>query len=102
MDPGADFVKHEASLTAGGKLKESGTLHWADPNTGATDEQGFTALPGGCRSYTGNFSMLGTFGYFGSSTNETTLALRFATGSAFMRDGISGYVGVSVRCVKGE
>jgi uncharacterized protein (TIGR02145 family) len=32
---------------AGGKLKEKGTSHWEDPNTGATNETGFTAVPGG-------------------------------------------------------
>ena len=36
-------------MIAGGKLKESGTAHWADPNTAATNEFGFTALPGGYR-----------------------------------------------------
>ena len=34
---------------AGGKLKESGYLHWLLPNTGATDEVAFRALPGGAR-----------------------------------------------------
>ena len=32
---------------AGGKFKETGTIHWFGPNTGATNEFGLTALPGG-------------------------------------------------------
>jgi uncharacterized protein (TIGR02145 family) len=44
---------------AGGKLKEAGTTHWKSPNTGATNEFGFTALPTGGRSCDGNFSVLG-------------------------------------------
>jgi uncharacterized protein (TIGR02145 family) len=45
----------------GGKLKEEGTVHWISPNTGATNESGFTALPGGERNLTGFFSY--TLGY---------------------------------------
>ncbi|HAN19211.1 MAG: hypothetical protein A2X13_09585 [Bacteroidetes bacterium GWC2_33_15] len=35
--------------TVGSKLKQIGTLNWSYPNTGATDEYGFTALPAGYR-----------------------------------------------------
>ena len=35
------------AMIAGGKLKEAGEQDWTTPNTGATDEAGFRALPGG-------------------------------------------------------
>ena len=45
-----------SSVRAGGKMKEVGTLHWISPNTGATNESGFTALPAGCRLSNWNIS----------------------------------------------
>jgi hypothetical protein len=42
---------------AGGKLKETGTSHWESPNTGATNESGFTALPSGYRNFAGAFDI---------------------------------------------
>lgn len=53
---------------AGGKLKEKGTTHWDSPNTGATNESGFSALPSGYRKYNGYFDERGEYGYFWSST----------------------------------
>jgi len=53
---------------AGGKLKEIGLVHWLSPNSGATDEYGFRALPGGNRMFTGVFQQLGESAYIASST----------------------------------
>jgi uncharacterized protein (TIGR02145 family) len=61
------------SSIAGGKLKESGIEHWQSPNTGATNETGFTALPGGMRSdYKGEYNYIGYEAYFWSSTEWGT------------------------------
>ena len=60
-------------MVAGGKVKEIGTVHWIAPNTGATDEVGFTALPSGARGYnTGMFGDIGTDGAWWSSTPYST------------------------------
>jgi len=53
---------------AGSKLKEPGTSYWVSPNTGATNESGFTALPGGLRYHDGSFHDFGFSGYWWSST----------------------------------
>jgi uncharacterized protein (TIGR02145 family) len=50
----------------GGKLKEILTSHWVDPNFAATNETGFTALPGGLND--GSFRARGYAGYWWSST----------------------------------
>ena len=62
----------------GGKLKEEGNEHWNSPNTGATNETGFTALPGGNRryeTYTNQeiFCCLNRYGFFWSSSEVYTV-----------------------------
>jgi uncharacterized protein (TIGR02145 family) len=56
---------------AGGKLKETGTNHWISPNTGATNETGFTALGGGYRDNTGTFSAIGIDSFWWSSSENS-------------------------------
>ena len=104
---------------AGGKLKETGTLNWSSPNTGASDESGFTALPGGRRDdLHGRFEKLGFRGYWWSGTlGKAQLShgvqfygpvhywLDYMTGS-MNPETTSGYLisgrtqGNSVRCIK--
>ena len=62
----SDYLGGES--VAGGKLKESGTTHWYGPNTGATNESGFTALPGGYRDNRGGFELVGHNGFWWSAT----------------------------------
>lgn len=50
-------------LIRGGKLKETGPMHWIYPNYAATNEVGFTALPGGCYR-DGHYVGLGTGAYW--------------------------------------
>ncbi len=55
---------------AGGKLKETGFTHWQSPNTGATNNSGFNAVPGGIRNQDGRFAGIGEYGLWWSSTQE--------------------------------
>lgn len=43
------------STIAGGKLKETGIIHWTSPNVGATNESGFNGMPTGYRVWAGTF-----------------------------------------------
>ena len=89
---------------AGGKLKETGTTHWNTPNTGATNETGFTALPGGYRFTNGSFYNIGNLGNWWSATelNAAYAWNRYMYGSYsdVHRDYFNKEVGFSVRCVR--
>ena len=89
---------------AGGKLKEKGLSHWFAPNAGATNESGFTALPGGYRYALGSFNGIGRFGYWWTSTSlfETEAYYRSLSNNYpnIDRSSSSKKSGMSVRCVK--
>ena len=89
----------------GGKLKESGTEHWVSPNTGATNESGFFALPGGYRSNYGTYSPLGTYAHFWSATVHGSSSawyrgLDYSSSSGVGRGNSGKQGGFSVRCVR--
>ncbi len=92
---------------AGVKLKEAGFSHWITPNygtTGATNETGFTALPGGYRN-NNLYSGIGLAGLWwsssvwGSMNNANYLGMNNSSGIAgiFLSEKIAG---LSVRCLK--
>ena len=58
------------SNVAGGKLKETGTLHWNSPNTGATNSSGFTAVAGGFRGPDSLYYDLGKHGSYWGTANS--------------------------------
>jgi uncharacterized protein (TIGR02145 family) len=92
----------------GGKIKEAGTKHWYSPNTGATNESGFSALPAGDRAgLTGVYSnLVGSAGFWSSTvaygsngwcrvlSNDNSQIFRSGTINCYQRHGYS------VRCIK--
>jgi uncharacterized protein (TIGR02145 family) len=91
--------------SAGGKMKETGTVHWSAANVGATNSSGFTALPGGARQGSGGIIDLGMEDYFWSSTASGTLNAWYR-GLEFRNGGFNRYNdyrpgGYSVRCLLG-
>jgi uncharacterized protein (TIGR02145 family) len=86
---------------AGGKLKETGYRHWLTPNIEATNRTGFTALPGGYRSYKGSFYNMGAYGTWWTATIYWWEAMNNYYGGVD-RDNhdFSLGTGFSVRCVK--
>lgn len=57
-------LKYHLWKNVGGKMKEIGIVHWHVPNSGATNESGFTALPGGYRYIGGSLHAIGIYAYF--------------------------------------
>jgi uncharacterized protein (TIGR02145 family) len=90
---------------AGGALKETGKLHWRTPNYGATNESGFTALPGGGRDYNGKFNSygIGLSGYWWSSPDNNNSGAwfrhMFHYYSSVHRLAGDNNDGFSVRCI---
>jgi uncharacterized protein (TIGR02145 family) len=99
-------------LVAGGKMKTTGTIEEGDglwhinyqDTTDATNESGFSALPGGQRHNNGLFTSIGNGAPFWSSTEHSTgsalyLGVGYLNSSAFRSRADTRY-GLSVRCVK--
>ena len=90
---------------AGGKMKIPGTSRWTTPNSGATNESGFSGLPGGSCNYDGSFSVVvGKYGLWwsaseGVATSAWARSLSYDGGS-LGRGGPDRRLGCSVRCLR--
>lgn len=96
----------EGQFMAGGRLKDMGYDYWKSPNTGATDEVAFKALPGGIRDVGGEFKNHTTSGYWwtASEYNENkathTILIYYSTNIYKSHSSINS--GFSVRCLKDD
>jgi len=88
---------------AGSKLKESGNEHWVAPNI-ATNESGFTALPGGHRSPNGSFiNITGQAMFWCATEYLSSHSYHYdlqSNYSVIWRNGNDKDEGCSIRCIK--
>ncbi|MCX6153179.1 MAG: DUF6531 domain-containing protein [Candidatus Kapabacteria bacterium] len=92
------------STVAGGKVKVVGTNLWQSPNTGATNESGFSSLPNGWRWNYGTFANINfTCNWWSNTENNSQFANYFAinNNSTELKTSSSGKtVGYGIRLVK--
>ncbi len=87
------------STVAGGKMKTTGTAQWKSPNTGATNESGFTGLPAGQRWMDGIFWDVGNYSFWWSKDTSSQRRV-FWNNSDLGTDNHSPKSGYSVRVIK--
>jgi len=84
---------------AGGNLKSN--LNWESPNTSATNSSGFSALPGGSRSYEEVFDYVGNYGNWWSSKNGNVCFMHMSFDDSTVSSSRGNESnGFSVRCIK--
>lgn len=98
------LINYCGENSAGGKLKELNSQYWMGPNKGATNETGFTALPGGCRGNLGMFMDKRLRGHWWSST-DVDLTFVWNSSMSYSSSIVTGssdhkQSGLSVRCMK--
>lgn len=91
------------AAVAGGKLKEAGTAHWLSPNTGATNEVGFTAVPGGLRGMADGVLGKRAEWWTSSGSNDHAWPREINYNSSAVTQIYSAAeFGFSVRCIRDE
>jgi len=85
--------------SGGGKLKEAGTVNWAGPNSDATNETKFTALPGGARGSTGEYGNFRYRAFFWRFQSNNSFSVNYYDSNTTSDPGIGTKTGASVRCI---
>ena len=92
------------SLTAGGKLKEVGTINWSSPNTDATNEYRFRDVPGGQRDEGSNFFDFSFNSYLWTNTpaniDDGEFYISYHNNGNLTNLSADKRSGFSVRCIK--
>ena len=85
-------------------MKTTGTQYWLDPNQDATNESGFSGLPGGLRNFSGGYSYVGSYGLWWSSSESNTtdpyMLSLFHDGGSAGSGSETKRRGFSVRCLR--
>lgn len=94
-----------AGSVAGKKMKSTGTQYWTNPYTDATNESGFSGLPGGFRLVSGSFLFMGSDALWWSSTQNIgnvawACYLDYEIGAEAGKSIATMAKGLSVRCLK--
>ncbi len=96
------------AAVAGNKLKNTGIINWGSPNTGSTNESGFTANASGVRVSIGFYHRL-LLGFYWTSTNNpnptmTNYAYYLHLQNGLAQGDVTPFLektgGISVRCIK--
>ena len=105
-DEWTTLVDYLGGAAAGGKLKLPGMSYWFIPNTNATNESGFTALPAGALNIDREFFGKGSLTGFWSSSegtiddNETWIRVLVYNNDSVLHISVDKTTGNPVRCVR--
>ena len=98
-----EMIEYLGGDAIGGKLKQTGITYWLSPNTGATNDSGFSALPGGYRRDDGSFLNINENSFILISDDQIDrdlfIFLSYNSNEYQVNDNEKGH-GYSVRCLK--
>jgi uncharacterized protein (TIGR02145 family) len=112
LDPNVDTtISCGQWVGVGGYLKSTGTLQasnglWEQPNLGAVNSVGFSALPGGLRYEPFEFGFINEVGMFWTSSNDSATTMQIFISLIHNSENIeicriqNFDYGMSVRCIK--